>query len=133
VKKIGCPRCALEDPIPVEMASDGRALLKCDCMVIAGEGSHGELSGMMKNGLDHAEDLFKDAMPYFLGRVFGLIDVVATCRDLGAVRISLSSVTHALRGSPTPLGGAVHVNLTMCDDNDHCLAPELASQLRMWA
>jgi FMN reductase len=132
--QIDLPMYAPENPSRTDMARHiVKSLRKCDGIVIAGEGYHGALSGMMKNTLDYAEDLSKDAAPYFHGRVVGLIGAASTWRDLGTVLTSLRSVVHALRGWPTPLGVAINASLPTFDENGHCLIPELASQLRMLA
>jgi FMN reductase len=79
-----------------------------DGFVLVSPGYHGTISGLVKNALDYAEDLRDDPRPYFSGRAVGSIAVAsgyqAAVTTLGALR----TVVHALRGWPTPMGGAIN-------------------------
>src|ERR1700753_2904251 len=79
-----------------------------DGIVLVSPGYHGSISGLVKNALDYAEDLRDAPRPYFSGRAVGSIAVAsgyqAAVTTLGALR----TVVHALRGWPTPMGGAIN-------------------------
>jgi FMN reductase len=84
------------------------ALRAADGVVLSSPGYHGTISGLIKNALDYVEDLRADERPYLHGRAVGCVGIAygwqATVTTLQALR----SVVHALRGWPTPLGGAVN-------------------------
>ena len=83
-------------------------LALADGIILGSPGYHGSISGLVKNALDYAEDLRDDPRPYFTGRAVGSIAVAsgyqAAVTTLGALR----NVVHALRGWPTPMGGAIN-------------------------
>ena len=85
-----------------------RQMSLADGIVLVSPGYHGSISGLVKNALDYAEDLRDDPRPYFTGRAVGSIAVAsgyqAAVTTLGALR----TVVHALRGWPTPMGGAIN-------------------------
>ena len=84
------------------------ALRSADAIVIGSPGYHGTFSGMVKNALDHVELMANDARPYFSGLPVGLIATAAGWQAAVSTLIGLRSVTHALRGWPTPLGVAIN-------------------------
>ena len=77
-------------------------------MIIGSPGYHGTFSGMVKNALDYVELMAGDARPYFHGLPVGLVAAAAGWQAAVATLIGLRSVTHALRGWPTPLGVAIN-------------------------
>jgi FMN reductase len=84
------------------------ALRRADGIVIASPGYHGTISGLIKNALDYVEDMAKDDRVYFEGRAVGLIAVAAGWQATGSTLATLRSITHALRGWPTPMAIAVN-------------------------
>ena len=84
------------------------ALRSADGVIIGSPGYHGTFSGMVKNALDHVELMSGDARPYFHGLPVGLIATAAGWQAAVATLIGLRSITHALRGWPTPLGVAIN-------------------------
>lgn len=108
----------------VEMAA------AADGLIVASPGYHGGMSGMMKNALDYFEDLRADDAGYLHGRAVGCIAVAfgwqATVSTLQQVR----QVVHALRGWPTPFGGAVNARITQIGD-DGSVDAEVAEQLAL--
>jgi FMN reductase len=106
------------------------ALREADGVVLASPGYHGTISGLMKNALDYVEDLRHDARPYLEGRAVGCVGVAygwqATVTTLQALR----SVTHSLRGWPTPLGGAVNSAETRFGPGGECDDAKVAGTLR---
>ena len=63
--------------------------------------------GLVKNALDHAEDLRHADRPYLEGRAVGCIAVAGGSQAGAATLATLRAIGHALRGWPTPLGVAV--------------------------
>ncbi|MEV6229589.1 NAD(P)H-dependent oxidoreductase [Saccharopolyspora shandongensis] len=106
------------------------ALRSADGVILASPGYHGTISGLIKNALDYAEDLRGDERPYLDGRAVGCIGIAygwqATVTTLQALR----SVVHALRGWPTPLGGAVNSAETQFEAGGECADEKVANVLR---
>ena len=84
------------------------ALRSADGIIVGSPGYHGTFSGMVKNALDHVELMAADERPYFHNMPVGLIATAAGWQAAVATLIGLRSVTHALRGWPTPLGVAIN-------------------------
>lgn len=84
------------------------ALRGADGVIIASPGYHGTVSGLIKNALDYVEDMAKDERVYFEGRAVGLIAVAAGWQATGSTLATLRSITHALRGWPTPMAVAIN-------------------------
>ncbi len=84
------------------------ALRKADGVIICSPGYHGTVSGLIKNALDYVEDMAKDDNVYFEGRAVGLIAVAAGWQATGTTLATLRSITHALRGWPTPMAVAIN-------------------------
>jgi FMN reductase len=84
-----------------------QALHQADGVILASPAYHGTVSGLVKNALDHAEDLRLADPPYLEGRAVGCIAVAGGPQAGAATLSALRAVTHALRGWPTPLGVAV--------------------------
>jgi FMN reductase len=83
------------------------ALAEADGVIVASPAYHGTVSGLVKNALDHAEDLRCADRPYLDGRAVGCIAVAGGAQAGATTLGALRSVAHALRGWPTPLGVAV--------------------------
>jgi len=83
------------------------ALSEADGVIVASPAYHGTLSGLVKNALDHAEDLRGADRPYLEGRAVGCIAVAGGPQAGAGTLAALRSIVHALRGWPTPLGIAV--------------------------
>lgn len=80
---------------------------RADALLIATPAYHAGPSGVVKNALDHLEELRDADRPYLDGKAVGCI---ATSRGPqgGALTLaSLRSIVHALRGWPTPLGAVI--------------------------
>jgi len=84
-------------------------------LIVASPGFHGGPSGLIKNALDHLEELRGDDRPYLDGRAVGCIVCAA-----GWQATATRSTVHALRGWPTPLG--VTINSTPVGDVDPIVA-----------
>ncbi|MFG2818607.1 NADPH-dependent FMN reductase [Kitasatospora sp. NPDC048365] len=91
-------------------ASDGAALdlvasvAVADGLLLGSPCYHGSVSGLLKNALDHLEELRDRPAPYLDGRAVGcLVTGQGTQGPANALR-TLRDIVHALRGWPTPLG-----------------------------
>jgi FMN reductase len=81
---------------------------RADGVIIASPGYHGGPSGLVKNALDHLEELRNDARPYLHGLGVGCIVCASGWQAATTTLTSLRSTVHALRGWPTPLGVAIN-------------------------
>lgn len=79
-----------------------------DGLIVVSPGYHGGLSGLVKNALDYVEDLRHDERPYLDGRAVGTVAVAHGWQAAVTTLNQLRTTVHALRGWPTPLGGAVN-------------------------
>lgn len=105
------------------------AVRQADGLLIASPGYHGGISGMVKNALDYVEDLARDDPPYLHGRAVGCISVAHGWQATVGTLAQIRQTVHALRGWPTPLGGAVNSQLTQFDENAIPNDPAVAEQL----
>ncbi|MFC4291110.1 NADPH-dependent FMN reductase [Sphingorhabdus arenilitoris] len=91
-------------------------LRRADGILIASPGYHGSISGLVKNALDYAEDLANDERPYFHGRPVGLIATAFGHQATMSTLLTLRTITHALRGWPTPIGAAIRTTPETFDE-----------------
>jgi FMN reductase len=84
------------------------AVRAADAVIIATPGYHGGMSGLVKNAIDHLEQLRDDERPYLDGRAVGVIVAAAGWQACGLTLVSVRSAIHALRGWPTPFGVTVN-------------------------
>ncbi len=84
------------------------ALRSADGVIIGSPGYHGTLSGLVKTALDYVESLSRDARPYLDGLPVGLVANAAGWQAAVSTLQALRTITHALRGWPTPLGVAIN-------------------------
>lgn len=103
------------DTETAERDPGARALVEAaraaDGLIVVSPGYHGGISGLVKNALDYFEDLGDDQRPYLDGRAVGCIAVAHGWQATVSTLHQLRQVVHALRGWPTPLGGAVNSSL----------------------
>jgi FMN reductase len=104
-------------------------LRRADGIILGSPGYHGGISGLVKNVLDYAEDLSRDAAPYLHDRAVGLISTAAGWQGAVVTLSALRNVVHALRGWPTPLGVAINTAEPVFGENGDCLSPKMADQL----
>lgn len=97
------------------------ALRSADAVIIGSPGYHGTLSGLVKTALDYVELTRGDARVYLDGMPVGLVATAAGWQASVATLQALRTVTHALRGWPTPIGIAVNTIETP-DPVEHCQA-----------
>ena len=109
------------------------ALRRADGIIIASPGYHGTVSGLIKNALDYVEDMAKDERVYFEGRAVGLIAVAAGWQATGSTLATLRSITHALRGWPTPMAVAINSAQPVFDADGALADASIDSQLNILA
>jgi len=109
------------------------ALRHADGIIICSPGYHGTVSGLIKNALDYAEDMAKDDNAYFEGRAVGLIAVAAGWQATGTTLATLRSITHALRGWPTPMAVAVNSAMSVFAEDRTLTDAGVIAQLEILA
>jgi NAD(P)H-dependent FMN reductase len=80
------------------------AIADADGIVLGSPTYHGSVSGLLKNALDHINDLEFDPRPFLDGRPVGCITVASGQQGAVTALTTLRIIVHALRGWPTPLG-----------------------------
>ena len=122
---------------PGEEARDARTLALIDGLrraqgvIIASPGYHGTVSGLIKNALDYVQDMAKDEAVYFEGRAVGLIATAAGWQATGTTLATLRSITHALRGWPTPMGATIRTYRGLFSPDGECLDERARGQLEL--
>jgi FMN reductase len=84
------------------------ALRTADAIIVGSPGYHGTLSGLVKTALDYVEQLRADERVYFDGLPVGLIATAAGWQAAVSTLQALRTITHSLRGWPTPMGLAIN-------------------------
>ena len=105
------------------------ALREADGVIVASPAYHGTVSGVVKNALDYAQDLAADAQPYFDGRAVGLVAVAGGWQAAGSTLATLRSITHALRGWPTPMAVTANSSQPLFDPDGLLTDQSIAMQL----
>ncbi|GLV79772.1 MULTISPECIES: NADPH-dependent FMN reductase [Streptomyces] len=127
----------LYDPAERDLSRPARRLLEAvaeaDALVIASPAYHGSTSGLLKNALDHIEELRTDERPYLSGRAVGCLTVAQGWQSGVATLGALRTITHALRGWPTPLGVVVNTSATGFTEDGHCADPRVREQMETMA
>lgn len=109
------------------------ALRRADGIIVASPGYHGTVSGLIKNALDYVEDMARDERAYFEGRAVGLIAVAAGWQATGSTLATLRSITHALRGWPTPMAVAINSASPIFNEDGTIADPAVAAQISILA
>jgi FMN reductase len=91
------------------------AMAAADAVVIASPGYHGTVSGLVKNALDHLEELRGHDPPYLTAKPVGCIATAYGWQAAVSTLATLRQVVHALRGWPSPLGAAINMVHTSID------------------
>ncbi|MDI5964890.1 NAD(P)H-dependent oxidoreductase [Streptomyces sp. SL13] len=104
-----------------------------DGLVLASPAYHGTVSGLVKNALDHVEELRGGDHPYFTGRAVGCLAVGMGWQGAVNTLTALRGVVHALRGWPTPLGVAVNTESTGFGPDGTCTDDRVTAQLAAMA
>lgn len=106
------------------------ALRSADGLVVASPAYHGNMSGLVKNALDHTQDMARDARVYLDGRAVGLIATGYGWQGIINTLAGLRSVVHGLRGWPTPLGSCINSLESPFGDDGEVTDEKVAFQLR---
>ncbi|MER6916113.1 NADPH-dependent FMN reductase [Streptomyces sp. NPDC000594] len=109
------------------------AVAEADGVVIASPAYHGSTSGLIKNALDHIEELRTDRRPYLTGRAVGCLAVSQGWQSGVATLGTLRTITHALRGWPTPLGVVVNTSAVGFTEDGSCTDPHVREQMETMA
>ncbi|MEV6028431.1 NAD(P)H-dependent oxidoreductase [Streptomyces sp. NPDC052036] len=109
------------------------ALARADGVVIASPAYHGSTSGLLKNALDHIEELRTDERPYLSGRAVGCVTVAQGWQSGVSTLGALRTIVHALRGWPTPMGVVVNTSATGFTSDGRCADPRLQEQMETMA
>ncbi|QYU68796.1 NAD(P)H-dependent oxidoreductase [Leptolyngbya sp. 15MV] len=107
------------------------AVRTADGVLIAAPGYHGTISGVVKNGLDHLEDLARDTRPYLDGRAVGLIATAFGDQASMSTLLTMRAITHALRGWPTPMGATIRTYRGLFSPDGECLDERARGQLEL--
>lgn len=124
------PRDELRSARALRLVSE---IAAADGLVLASPAYHGSISGLVKNALDHVEELRDDTRPYFSGRAVGSLAVAQGWQGGVSTLAALRDVTHALRGWPTPLGVVVNTATAGFGPDGDCTDPHLQRQLETMA
>jgi len=106
-------------------------LERADGVIIASPSYHGSVSGMLKNALDYTEDMMRRGVPYLEDKAVGCIGCGAGWQGAVGALNALRSISHALRGWPTPLGVAVNTSQPLFGADGRCLDKPLTEQLEL--
>ncbi len=107
------------------------AVRHADGLIVVSPGYHGAMSGLVKNALDYVEDLRSDVRPYLAGRAVGVIAVAHGWQAAVTTLTQLRTIAHALRGWPTPLGGAVNTAEVKFDESGGASEEKVVDNLRL--
>jgi len=103
------PMYDINDPDRQPVVKDFiESVRQADGLILASPGYHGGMSGLFKNAMDYLEDLREDERPYLHNRAVGCISTAYGWQAAVATLQQLRQITHALRGWPTPMGGAIN-------------------------
>jgi FMN reductase len=120
-----------------ERTAAARALVdligRADGVIVASPAYHGGVSGLVKNALDYVEDLRDARRPYLDGRAVGCIACAGGWQAAAATLTGLRSITHALRGWPTPLGVAINTSEPIFGPGGALVDPAALGQLEIRA
>ncbi|MFJ5260137.1 NADPH-dependent FMN reductase [Streptomyces sp. NPDC088387] len=109
------------------------ALADADGVVIASPAYHGGVSGLLKNALDHIEELRDDERPYLSGRAVGCLSVAQGWQSGVSTLGALRTTVHALRGWPTPLGVVMNTTEAGFTADGRCADPRVREQMETMA
>lgn len=93
-------------------------------VIVSSAAYHGSISGMLKNALDYTEDMAHDERVYLAGLPVGLITVAKGWQAGSNTLSALRSITHALRGWPTPYGCVINTTKGSGSEEDPVTAKD---------
>jgi FMN reductase len=125
----------LYNPESGSRLSDGEELVSllegCDGLIIASPSYHGSISGMLKNAIDYSEEMVGHGVPYLEDKAIGCIGCGAGWQGAVGALNTLRTISHALRGWPTPMGVAVNTSQALFASDGRCLDKQLSDQLEL--
>lgn len=116
----------MRSPQAVRLISE---IAAADGILLSSPAYHGTVSGLVKNALDHAEELRGDVRPYFTDRPVGCIAVGQGWQGAVNTLAALRDTVFALRGWPTPLGIALNTADVGFTSGGQCSDGRLQTQL----
>jgi FMN reductase len=116
-----------------EAAALVRAIRAADGVILASPSYHGSVSGMLKNAIDYVEDLREDPRAYLSDRAVGIIVAADGIQAMGSTLATLRSITHALRGWPTPFAAVLNAASKPFLADGTCKSTEIEQSLRLVA
>lgn len=102
-----------------------------DGLILASPGYHGGVSGLLKNVLDYVEDTRLDDRPYLHDVPVGIIAVAHGWQAGVTTLEQLRTISHALRGWPTPFGAVLNPSVGLFDESGRLIDAGTADQLRL--
>lgn len=130
----GLPMYAPEKP---ERTPEAERLIadlrKADAVVLGSPGYHGTVSGLVKNALDYTEDLANDERVYLAGLPVGIVATGTGWQGVVSTLAALRTITHALRGWPTPMGAGINTSTKIFTDEGDVEDDRARLQLSMVA
>lgn len=124
------PRELVHSPQVTRLISE---IAAADGIVLSSPAYHGSISGLVKNALDHVEELREDVRPYFTDRPVGCVAVGQGWRGAVSTLAALRDTVFALRGWPTPLGVALNTADVGFKPGGRCSDDRLQAQLETMA
>lgn len=126
---------AMYDPAPATPDPNAGELIdrvhRADALIIASPAYHAGISGLVKNTLDHLEDLRLADPPYLEGKAVACITTSRGAQGGALTLTALRSVVHALRGWPTPLGVVIDTSSPAFGPDGEPLNETTRHQLRI--
>lgn len=116
-----------------EAAALVEALRRADGVIFSSPGYHGSISGLLKNAIDYTEDMRSDPRVYLADRAIGIIVCADGIQAMGSTLNTLRSITHALRGWPTPFAAMVNAGAKPFLPDGSCQSTEVEQSLRLVA
>jgi FMN reductase len=105
------------------------AVRRADGLITATPGYHGGKSGLLKNALDHLQELADDPAPYLERRAVGCLVTSSGWQAGGTTLTSMRAIVHSLRGWPTPLGVVINSSYRPFGPDGTVTSAKLAGQL----
>jgi FMN reductase len=125
------------DPSDRQRSPEAKALVaalrRADGVIFSSPGYHGSVSGLLKNAIDYTEDMRADPRVYLADRAVGIIVCADGIQAMGSTLNSLRSITHALRGWPTPFAAVVNSGARPFGADGTCQSAEVEQSLRLVA
>ncbi|XTZ18661.1 NADPH-dependent FMN reductase [Micromonospora echinospora] len=108
------------------------AVRRADGLIVVSPTYHGGMSGLLKNALDHLEDLAADRPAYLDGKVVGSVAVGWSEHGAATTVAALRTTVTSLRGWVTPMAVAVNsIELAAVEDADAAIRADARLMRRL--